>query len=49
MSNVMVMAFSPQNIIGCFLKKGLQRGGGGVTGTPGPPLAKYKLKRIDNI
>ena len=33
-SNIIVMAFSPRNIIGCFLKKGLQRG---VTGTPGPP------------
>ena len=36
MSNIIIMAFSPRNIIGCFLKKGLQRG---VTGTPGPPLA----------
>ena len=27
-SNIIVMAFSPRNIIGCFLKKGLQRGGG---------------------
>ena len=35
-SNIFVMAFSPRNIVGCFLKKGLQRGGG-VTGTPGPP------------
>ena len=35
-SNIIVMAFSPRDIIGCFLKKGLQRGGG-VTGTPGPP------------
>ena len=36
-SNNIVMAFSPRNIVGCLLKKGLQRGGGGVTGTPGPP------------
>ena len=28
------MAFSPRNIVGCLLKKRLQRG---VTGTPGPP------------
>ena len=36
-SDISVMAFSPRNIIGCFLKnKGLQRGGG-VTGTPEPP------------
>ena len=33
-SNIIVMAFSPRNIVGCLLKKGLQRG---VTGTPGPP------------
>ena len=39
MSNIIVMAFSPRNIIGCLLKKGLQRGvgGGWVTGTPGSP------------
>ena len=36
-SNIIVMAFSPRNIIGCFLKKRLTKGG--VTGTPGPPLA----------
>ena len=36
MSNIIVMAFSARNIVGCLLKKGLQRG---VTGTPGPPLA----------
>ena len=35
-SNIIVMAFSPRNIVGCLLKKGLQRG---VTGTPGSPLA----------
>ena len=29
MSNIMVMAFSPQNIIVCLLTKGLR--------TPGPP------------
>ena len=33
-SNIIVMAFSPRNIVGCFLKKALQRG---VTGTPGTP------------
>ena len=26
-SNIIVMAFSPRNIVGCLLKKGLQRGG----------------------
>ena len=38
MSNIIVMAFSPRNIISCFLKKGLQRGGGGH-GHPRTPLA----------
>ena len=38
MSNNMVMAFSPRNIVGCFLKKRLTKGGG-ITGTSGPPLA----------
>ena len=28
MSNIIVMAFSPLNSVGCLLKKGLQRGGG---------------------
>ena len=36
MSNIIVMAFSPRNIVGCLLKKRLTKGGGG-TGTPGPP------------
>ena len=35
MSNIIVMAFSPLNIVGCLLKKAYK--GGGVTGTPGPP------------
>ena len=41
MSNIIVMVFSPWNIVVCLLKKGLQRGGGGegVMGTPGPSLA----------
>ena len=39
MSNIIVMAVSRRNIIGCLLKKRLTKGGGGVTGTPGPPLA----------
>ena len=36
MSNIIIMAFSPRNIVGCLLKKAY-KGGGGVTGTPGPP------------
>ena len=34
-SNMIVMVFSPRNIVGCLLKKRLTKGG--VTGTPGPP------------
>ena len=29
LSNIFVMAFSPRDIVGCSLKKGLKRGGGG--------------------
>ena len=36
MSNIIVLAFSPRNVVGCLLKEGLQRG---VTGTPRTPLA----------
>ena len=36
-SNNIVMAFSPWNIVGCCLKKGLQRGVHGYPGTPPPP------------
>ena len=39
MSNIIVMAFSPRNIVGCFLKKAYK---GGVTGTPGSPR-RYAL------
>ena len=35
-SNNIVMAFSPRNIVGYLLKNAYK---GGVTGTPGPPLA----------
>ena len=44
-SNIIVMACSPRNIVDCLLKKDLQRGGG-VTGTPGPPLATPLLSHI---
>ena len=37
MSNIIVMAFSPRNIVGCLLKEKAYKGGGGFTGTPGPP------------
>ena len=42
-SNIIVMEFSPRNIIGCFLKRDIQRG---VTGTPGPPPPhRYALEK----
>ena len=34
MSNIIVMAFSPRDTVGCFLKKGLQRGDHGHPRTP---------------
>ena len=37
MSNIIIMAFSPQNIVGCLLKKRLTKGGHGHPRTP--PLA----------
>ena len=38
------MAFSPRNIVGCLLKKGLQRGGSRAPGTPlATPLCQYCL------
>ena len=46
-SNNIVMAFSPRNIVGCLLKKGLQRGGHGHPRTPLPsyaPLIRYNKK-----
>ena len=47
-SNIIVMAFSQRNIVGCFLKKGLQRGGGG-TGTPGPPHHALGVSNPDPV
>ena len=43
-SNMIVMAFSSRNIIGCFLKKKAYKEGG-VTGTTGPP-PRYALDSI---
>ena len=44
-SNNIVMAFSPRNIVAFFLKIGLQSGGrgGGVTGTREPPSLRDSL------
>ena len=38
-SNIIVMTFSPRNTVGCFLKKRLTKGGGGVSRAPQDPLA----------
>ena len=46
MSNVIVMAFSPRNVVGCLLKKRLTKGGGGVTGTPGPPSLRPCILKV---
>ena len=43
--NVIVMAFSPRNIIRCLLKKGLQRGGqlaNSLSITPKVPFANSR-------
>ena len=42
MSNIIVMAFSPRNIVGCFLKKMLTKGGGGSRAPQDPPF-RYAL------
>ena len=44
-SHIIVMAFSPRNIIGCLLKKGLQRGGSRAPQDP-PRYALASLKRL---
>ena len=43
-SNIIVMAFSPRNIVGCLLKKGLQRGDHGHPRTPLATPLDYALK-----
>ena len=49
-SNIIVMAFSPRDIVCCLLKKslGLQRGGGGAGGHrhPRTPLATPLIQRV---
>ena len=44
-SNIIVMEFSPRNIIGCFLKRGIQRGITGTPGPPPPPPHRYALEK----
>ena len=46
MSNIIVMVFSPQNIVGGLLKKGLQRGGGGSRAPQDPPSYALDTKRF---
>ena len=45
MSNIIVMAFSPRNVVGCLLKEGLQRGVTGTPRTPPPPPLATPLIR----
>ena len=45
MSNNIVMAFSPRNIVGCLLeKKAYKGGGGGGDGHPRTPPPSYALE-----
>ena len=47
MSNIIIMAISPRNIIGCLLKIGLQRGGGGGGhGHPRTHPPRYALEKL---
>ena len=39
LSNIIVMAFSPRNIVGCLLKKRLTKGVSRAPQDPPPPLA----------
>ena len=48
MSNNIVMAFSLRIIVGCLLKKGVQRGGGGSKAPQDPlatPLKNHEIQR----
>ena len=38
-AKILSWRFRHLNIVGCLLKRRPTKGGGGVTGTPGPPLA----------
>ena len=44
-ATILSWRFRHLNIVGCFLKRRPTKGGGGVTGTPGPPLATPLIKR----
>ena len=46
-SNIIVLAFSTRNILGCLLKKGLQRGGGGHGHPRTPP--RYALVKVGKV
>ena len=45
MSNIIIMTFSPWNIVGCLLKKDLQRGGHGYPRTP----PRYALGLVHSL
>ena len=38
-AKILSWRFRHLNIVGCLLKRRPTKGGGGFTGTPGPPLA----------
>ena len=48
-SNIIVMAFSPRNIVGCFLKKRLTKGGSRAPQDPLPSLRPWPLSQQPNI
>ena len=45
-SNIIVMAFSPWNIVGCLLKNGLQRGGSQAPYDPFATPLRLVLRNI---
>ena len=51
MSNIVVMAFLPGNIVDCLLKKCLQRGGGGTAPRQDLPLSlpSERNKRVGRV
>ena len=58
MSNIIIMTFSPGNIVGCFLKKRLTKGGGGSRAPQDAPslrpcylqgLPSYPLRYLRNF
>ena len=44
-AKILSWRFCHLNIVGCLLNRRPTKGGGGVTGTPGPPLATPLLQQ----